>query len=60
MARKQEDTVEDALCHLFPSDWLAEQARETGMVQRQRKVNPISLLVFFSVESDLWESVHGK
>ena len=43
MARKPEDTVEAALCHLFPSDWLERHARETGLVQRQRKINPISL-----------------
>ena len=43
MARTPENTVEAALCHLFPSTWLEAQARPTGMVQRQRKVNPISL-----------------
>lgn len=43
MAREPQNTVEAALCHLFPSDWLEEQARETGLVQRQRKVHPISL-----------------
>ena len=43
MARKPEDTIETALCHLFPSDWLTESTRATGLVQRQRKVDPISL-----------------
>jgi len=43
MACRTKHSVEKALCHLFPSLWLAEQARETGMVQRQRKVSPISL-----------------
>ena len=43
MTRTSEDTIERHLCHLFPSSWLESQARETGMVQRQRKVNPISL-----------------
>ena len=43
MTRKSEDTIESHLCHLFPSSWLESQAQETGMVQRKRKVNPISL-----------------
>ena len=43
MACRTKHTIEKALCHLFPSPWLEEQARETGMVQRQRKVSPISL-----------------
>ena len=43
MARTPENTVEAALCHLFPSTWLEVQARTSGMVQRQRKVSPISL-----------------
>ena len=43
MARISKDSVEKALCHLFPSAWLEDQAQETGLVQRKRKVNPISL-----------------
>jgi IS4 transposase len=43
MACRTKHLIEKALCHLFPSTWLDEQARETGMVQRQRKVSPISL-----------------
>ena len=43
MARTPKPRVEATLCHLFPSIWLAEQARTTGMVQRQRKVHPVSL-----------------
>ena len=43
MARPEKHTIEKALCHLIPSTWLTEQARETGLVHRQRKVSPISL-----------------
>jgi len=43
MAGRTKHSIEEALCHLFPSTWLAEQARETGVIQRQRKVSPISL-----------------
>ncbi len=43
MASRSKDSIEQALCHLFPSIWLTEQAQETGLIQRQRKVNPVSL-----------------
>lgn len=43
MVHPPENTVEASLCHLFPSTWLEGQARSTGMVQRQRKVDPVSL-----------------
>jgi len=43
MARRSKNTVEAALCHLFPSLWLEARSRTTGMMQRKRKVNPISL-----------------
>ena len=36
-------SIEKTLCHLFPSSWLAAQAREVGMIQRQRKVDPVAL-----------------
>ncbi len=43
MTCKTENTIEKQRCHLFPSSWLEAQAREVGMVQRQRKVDPVSL-----------------
>ena len=43
MARISKDSVVNTLCHLFPSAWLEEQALETDLVRRKRKVNPISL-----------------
>ena len=43
MARISKYSVVNTLCHLFPSAWLEEQALETGLVRRKRKVNPISL-----------------
>jgi IS4 transposase len=43
MACRTKHSIEEALCHLFPSAWLTEQARESGVIQRQRKVSPISL-----------------
>lgn len=43
MARRSKDTIEQTLCHLFPSAWLDTQARELGMIQRQRKVDSVAL-----------------
>ena len=43
MTLTEKHTIEKALCHLFLCTWLSEQAQETGLVRRQRKVNPISL-----------------
>ena len=37
------DSIEKALCHLFPSGWLNDQAEKTGVIKRNRKVNPIAL-----------------
>lgn len=34
---------EEALCDLFPSQWLQATAKETGLVKRARKVNPVAL-----------------
>ena len=59
MAQLKDKEVEGALCHLFPSPWLKEQARQTGMVKRERKINPVAffwtLLLGFGIgkERDL-------
>ncbi len=37
------DSIEKALCHLFPSRWLRDQALKTGVIKRDRKVKPIAL-----------------
>lgn len=44
MARfKPKDRVEEALCQLFPSDWLEAQARQQGVIRRARKLDPVAL-----------------
>lgn len=43
MTFRSKDTVEQALCQLFPSAWLEEQAQQTGLVQRHRKIHPLAL-----------------
>ncbi len=42
MARTQ-DSLERRLCQLFPTSWLEALARETGVLQRRRKVDPVAL-----------------
>lgn len=34
---------EEALCKMFPQEWLHNTAKETGLVKRERKVNPVAL-----------------
>lgn len=38
-----EHDFEEALCDLFPPQWLQETAKETGLVKRARKVDPVAL-----------------
>ena len=32
---------ERELCELFPSEWLREKAKETGLIKRERKIDPV-------------------
>ena len=43
MPPEQDNTIEAALCELFPSAYLRDQARATGVIQRDRKVDPVAL-----------------
>jgi len=33
---------EEAMCELFPPQWLRDTAKETQMIERKRKVNPVA------------------
>jgi len=33
-----------ALCEMFPAEWVREVARETGLVKRERVVDPVAML----------------
>ena len=35
--------IEKSLHELFPPDWLREKAKETGAIQRERKIDPVIL-----------------
>jgi hypothetical protein len=33
--------IERTLCELFPLEWLREKAKETGLIKRERKIDPV-------------------
>jgi len=43
MTLEQDNTIEASLCKLFPTAYLREQAEKTGVIQRDRKVDPVAL-----------------
>ncbi len=38
--------IEVAMHQMFPPEWVNETARETGLVKRERKINPVVMLWF--------------
>ena len=34
---------EKAFCNIFSQDWLEKTAQETGLVKRERKINPVAM-----------------
>ncbi|NYT01579.1 MAG: IS4 family transposase [Methanosarcinales archaeon] len=41
----EENLIERELCELFPPEWLSAKAKETGLIKRERKINPV--LIFW-------------
>jgi putative transposase len=37
----EENLIERELCELFPSEWLRDKAKETGLIKRERKIDPV-------------------
>ena len=37
------DVIEKDLCTLFPSEWLKQAARETGLIKRERKITAVEM-----------------
>jgi IS4 transposase len=37
----EENLVERELCELFPPEWLRNKAKETGLIKRERKIDPV-------------------
>lgn len=42
MTPDQDNTIEAGLCELFPSEFLQDRARDTGLIQRDRKIDPVA------------------
>jgi putative transposase len=38
---EEENLVERELCELFPPEWLRNKAKETGLIKRERKIDPV-------------------
>jgi putative transposase len=34
-------TLEDSLREMFPEEWLRQTAKETGLIKRERKIDPV-------------------
>lgn len=43
MPLDQDNAIEASLCELFPTEFLRQQAQETGLIQRDRKVDAVAL-----------------
>jgi putative transposase len=37
----EDNLFERELCNLFPSEWLRSKAKETGLIKRERKIDPV-------------------
>ena len=35
--------LEGELCAIFPPEWLREKARDTGLIKRERKIDPVTM-----------------
>jgi putative transposase len=38
---EKENLIERELCELFPPEWLRNKAKETGLIKRERKIDPV-------------------
>jgi IS4 transposase len=38
---EEKNLVERELCDLFPPEWLREKAKDTGLIKRERKIDPV-------------------
>jgi len=44
---EEENLIERELCDLFPAEWLRNKAKETGLIKRERKIDP--LVIFWTL-----------
>lgn len=43
MSPRPPPTLEDSLREMFPEKWLRQTAKETGLIVRERKIDPVRL-----------------
>jgi putative transposase len=43
----EKNLIERELCELFPPEWLRDKARETGLIKRERKIDPV--IIFWAL-----------
>jgi hypothetical protein len=43
----EDNLVEKELCKLFPPEWLRDKAKETGLIKRERKIDPV--IIFWTL-----------
>jgi len=41
--RKPEPIISRTVCEMYPAEWIQKTAKETGLIKRERKINPILL-----------------
>ena len=41
MSTHSKSALEDSLKKMFPEEWLRETAKETGLIKRERKIDPV-------------------
>ena len=46
---EEENLVERTLCELFPAEWLRNKAKETGLIKRERKIDPVIIFWVLSI-----------
>jgi putative transposase len=44
MSPRPSPTLEDSLREIFPEEWLRQTARETGLIVRERKIDPVIII----------------
>ena len=43
------DLIMMELCALFPPEWLRDKAKETGLIKRERKIDPVYMFWSLSI-----------
>jgi len=52
MSPRSPPTLEDSLREMFPEEWLRQTAKETGLIIRECKIDPV--IIFLGFNSEFW------